>query len=140
MPRDGGMREDGVGKFLIGLIAGIAMAFGYVRWNVSPGIMELPEKLRGNIVSTAIEGDLYDLDKPLDARRRALQACFRSGISLDGLIESDVDLLERLQITYEAHRCVIFSFPLPQRLLPASHRLLRHPIRSIARRRPQRLK
>lgn len=67
-----------MGKFLIGLIAGIAMAFGYVRWNVSPGIMALPEKLRGNIVSTAIEGDLYDLDKPLDARRRALEVFFQN--------------------------------------------------------------
>jgi len=67
-----------MGKFLIGLIAGVAIAFGYVRWNVSPGIMELPEKLRGNIVSTAIEGDLYDLDKPLDARRRALEVFFQN--------------------------------------------------------------
>jgi hypothetical protein len=31
MPRYDSIREDGVGKFLIGLIAGIAMAFGYVR-------------------------------------------------------------------------------------------------------------
>ncbi|MGF1621533.1 MAG: hypothetical protein ACFCUR_13080 [Rhodomicrobiaceae bacterium] len=67
-----------MGRFLIGLIAGVAMAFGYVRWNVSPGIMEMPDKLRGNIVSTAIEGDLYDLDKPLDARRRALEVFFQN--------------------------------------------------------------
>lgn len=67
-----------MGKFLIGLIVGVAMAFGYVRWNISPGIMELPDKLRGDIVSTAIEGDLYDLDKPHDARRRALEVFFQN--------------------------------------------------------------
>jgi len=67
-----------MGKFLIGLVIGIAMAFGYVRWNVSPGIMELPGKLRDNIVATAIEGDLYDLDKSHEIRTRALEVFFRN--------------------------------------------------------------
>ena len=66
-------------KFFIGLLAGLVLAFGYVRWVISaPGFIQLPEKLRGNIVSTAIEGDLYDLDKPLDARKRALEIFFQS--------------------------------------------------------------
>ncbi len=66
-------------RFLIGLVVGLALAFGYVRWGVSaPGFIQLPEKLKGNIVSTAIEGDLYDLDKPLDARKRALEIFFQN--------------------------------------------------------------
>jgi hypothetical protein len=71
--------EDGMAKFLIGLLLGIALAFGYVRWGLSmPGIAQLPEKLRGNIISTAVEGELYDLDKPLEVRRRALEVFFQN--------------------------------------------------------------
>lgn len=66
-------------KFLIGLAVGIALAFGYVRWGISaPDVLEIPDKLRGNLVSTAVEGDLYDLEKPLDVRRRALEVFFQN--------------------------------------------------------------
>ena len=66
-------------KFFFGLMAGLIVAFGYVRWGISvPGLIQLPEKLRGNIVSTAIEGDLYDLGKPLATRKRALEVFFQN--------------------------------------------------------------
>ncbi len=66
-------------KFLIGLAIGIALAFGYVHWGISaPGIVGLPDKLRGNVVSTAVEGELYDLDRPLDVRHRALEVFFQN--------------------------------------------------------------
>ncbi len=66
-------------KFLAGLAIGVALAFGYVQWGLqAPSVMQLPDKLRGNIVSSAIEADLYDLGKPLDLRRRALEVFFQN--------------------------------------------------------------
>jgi hypothetical protein len=64
-------------KFVLGVLLGAVMAFGYVRWNVQlPAILLLPEKLRGNIISTAAEADLYDLERGAEVRRRALEVLF----------------------------------------------------------------
>ena len=64
-------------RFLVGVLIGIAMAVGYVRYDSGlPGWLQLSERLRGNLVSTAIEGDLYDLDRDAAARRRALEVYF----------------------------------------------------------------
>ena len=98
-----------MGKFLIGLVVGIAAAFGYVRWNISPGIMELPETLRGNIVSTAIEGDLYDLDKPLDTRRRALEVFFQNRAQFAASVDAEfahpfLNALYRKRVIREARQ------------------------------------
>ena len=61
-------------KFLIGVLAGAALSFGYVRYNVElPGILQLPDRARGNLISTAIEDQLYDLDADAATRRRALE-------------------------------------------------------------------
>lgn len=77
-------------KFLIGLLLGIALAFGYVRWGISmPGIVQLPEKLRGDIISTAVEGELYDLDKPLEVRRRALEVFFQNRAKFAGEVDAE---------------------------------------------------
>lgn len=64
-------------KFVIGILVGAALAFGYVRWGVDAlGILALPDKLRGNLVSSATEVDLYSLDRSLETRRRALEVLF----------------------------------------------------------------
>ena len=56
-------------KFVLGVVLGVLLAFGYVRWNIElPAFLTLPDKLRGNIVSTATESELYDLDGDPGAR------------------------------------------------------------------------
>jgi hypothetical protein len=68
-----------MGRFFVGLIFGIALSFGYVRWGIAlPDYLTLPDRLRGNIVSTAIEGELYDLGQSIETRRRALEVFFDS--------------------------------------------------------------
>jgi hypothetical protein len=68
-----------MGRFLLGLVIGIALSIGYVRWGIAlPDYLTLPERLRGNIVSTAIEEELYDLGQPIETRRRALEVFFES--------------------------------------------------------------
>jgi len=66
-------------KFFLGTVLGAAMAFGYVRWDLDlPEFLQLPGMLKGNLVSTAVEGDLYDLDQPFKTRRRALEIFFQN--------------------------------------------------------------
>lgn len=66
-------------KFFLGTIVGAAMAFGYVRWDVAlPEVFQLPDMLKGNLVSTAAEGDLYNLDQPPAVRARALEVLFQN--------------------------------------------------------------
>lgn len=61
-------------KFFFGVLFGAALAFGYVRWDVSlPDVVELPDDLRGNLISTVVESDLYALDGNLAKRQRALE-------------------------------------------------------------------
>jgi hypothetical protein len=64
-------------KFILGVIAGALLSFGYVRYNVElPGLVQLPDRLRGNLVSAATESELFDLDAPPDVGRRALEVYF----------------------------------------------------------------
>lgn len=64
-------------KFILGVIFGAGLAVGYVRYNVDlPEYLQLTNKLRGNLVSTATEGELYDLDQDIAVRRRALEVLF----------------------------------------------------------------
>lgn len=61
-------------KFFFGVVFGAVLAFGYVRWDVSlPDVIELPDELRGNLISTVVEVDLYALDDELAKRQRALE-------------------------------------------------------------------
>ena len=63
-----------MGRVLLGVLIGIALAVGYVRYELAlPDWLLLPDRLRGNIVATAIEDALYDLDADPDKRRRALE-------------------------------------------------------------------
>lgn len=64
-------------KFVLGVVFGAGLAVGYVRYNVElPEYLQLTDKLRGNLVSTATEFELYDLDKDIATRRRALEILF----------------------------------------------------------------
>jgi hypothetical protein len=64
-------------KFILGVVFGAGLAIGYVKYNVElPEYLQLTEKLRGNLVSTATEGELYDLDRDIETRRRALEILF----------------------------------------------------------------
>ncbi len=64
-------------KFILGVLFGAGLAVGYVRYNVElPEYLQLTDKLRGNLVSTATEFELYDLDRDLATRRRALEIFF----------------------------------------------------------------
>ncbi len=64
-------------KFILGVIFGAGLAVGYVRYNLElPEYLQLTDKLRGNLVSTATEGELFDLDRDLAVRRRALEVLF----------------------------------------------------------------
>jgi hypothetical protein len=66
-------------KYLIGLAVGVALAIVFVRFDLAPpAIFGLPEKLQKNIVSTAVEGDLYDLDADAGVRTRALEVYFKN--------------------------------------------------------------
>ncbi len=66
-------------KFLAGLLVGLLMAYGYVLWGPSTlSFLELPALLKGNLVSSATETVLYDLDQPIEKRRRALEVLFKN--------------------------------------------------------------
>lgn len=64
-------------KFILGVVFGAVMSFVYVNYNVElPGYLQLPEMLRGNLISTTTEATLYDLDADEAARQRALEVYF----------------------------------------------------------------
>lgn len=61
-------------KFLLGVVFGALMSFVYVYYNIQlPAVLQAPDKLRGNLVSTATEDALYDLDAESAAKQRALE-------------------------------------------------------------------
>lgn len=64
-------------RFLVGMLVGIAIAFGYVRYDIAlPDWLALPDRLKGNLISTAAEVDLYDLERDAATRSRALETYF----------------------------------------------------------------
>lgn len=64
-------------RFLIGVLFGVVLSVGYVRYELElPAWLQLADRLRGNLVSTAIEAELYDLDRDAASRRRALEVYF----------------------------------------------------------------
>ena len=65
-------------KFVGGLLFGMLMSVSYVRWNYSlPEFLQLPELVKNAAVVIASDDVLYDLDKPIATRRRALEAFFQ---------------------------------------------------------------
>ncbi len=66
-------------KFVAGLLFGVAVAFAYVRFGVElPGILQFPGLVQNAAIATAVDGDLYDLDKPIGDRRRAFEIYLQS--------------------------------------------------------------
>ena len=64
-------------RFLLGLLVGVLLAGSYVKWNLElPAFLTLPSTLRGNVVSSTAESELYDLAKDDDVRQRALEVFF----------------------------------------------------------------
>ena len=62
-----------VGRFLAGLLVGVATTGGFVKWGrEKPTIMETPELLAASVIAATASTDLYDLSQPLDVRLRAL--------------------------------------------------------------------
>lgn len=64
-------------KFFTGSALGALFAFVFVRFGLEPpAIVKLPEKLKANLVTTAVEADLYDLNAADDVHERALRIYF----------------------------------------------------------------
>ena len=64
-------------KFVLGVVFGAVMSFVYVHYNIQlPAYLQLPDILRGNLISTATEETLYDLDAGKAERQRALEVYF----------------------------------------------------------------
>lgn len=66
-------------KFLLGTAVGVILALAFVRYNLElPAVFDLPEKVKKNVISTAVEGDLYDLARDERTRGRALEVYFKN--------------------------------------------------------------
>jgi hypothetical protein len=64
-------------KFLIGTAVGALLSFVFVRFGIEPpAVTKLPERLKGNLVATAVESDLYDLGAQAAVHERALKVYF----------------------------------------------------------------
>ncbi len=64
-------------KFILGVLFGAVMSSVYVHYNVQiPAYLQIPDILRGNLVSTTTEATLYDLDAASTQRQRALVVYF----------------------------------------------------------------
>jgi len=61
-------------KYLTGTALGAALALGFAAFNLEPpAIMKAPAKLKADLIVSAIEGELYNLDGDLAARERAFE-------------------------------------------------------------------
>lgn len=77
-------------RFLLGIALGAALSFGYVTWGGTAfEVLGLPDKLRGNIVSSAADGALYDLEQNASTRRRALEVFFGNQAELAARIDAE---------------------------------------------------
>lgn len=66
-------------KFIIGTAFGALLAFASVRLGIEPPeFLKLPERLKGNLVATAVDDDLYNLDNDQPTRTRALAVYFKN--------------------------------------------------------------
>lgn len=74
MPENKNESNDGLSKFVIGLLTGILMTSGYVKWGwEKPAVLELPDTVTSSVLAATASEDLYDLSNPLDVRLRALE-------------------------------------------------------------------
>lgn len=77
-------------KFILGLLAGAVLSLGYVRYNLQlPEFLQIPGLLKGNIVSTATETELYALDAEPAAAQRALEVYFANRAQEAAAIDAD---------------------------------------------------
>lgn len=66
--------DKGPMKFVVGLIVGLVMTSSYVKWGwKKPALLEMPEQVTASVLAATASEDLYDLEKPLDVRLRALE-------------------------------------------------------------------
>jgi hypothetical protein len=97
-------------KFFGGLVAGILLALGYVQWNVSlPAVLLLPDVLRGNLISTAVEDRLYDIDGDRSRQMRALEVFFANRAAFAAQVDAEaghpfVEALRKRRATREARQ------------------------------------
>lgn len=64
-------------KFLAGMVAGTILAILYVLFNVQlPGFLQIPGLVKGGVISTSTEAQLYDLEGDDAAQLRALEVYF----------------------------------------------------------------
>jgi len=64
-------------KFFLGLVAGTVLSILYVAFNVQlPEFMQIPGLVRGGIISSTTDEQLYDISGDAAARQRALVVYF----------------------------------------------------------------
>ncbi|MGH1419492.1 MAG: hypothetical protein ACRBCJ_11595 [Hyphomicrobiaceae bacterium] len=77
-------------KFFLGLCFGLIMSVSYVRWGIDkPQILNLVDQLKGNIIATATDSQLYDVNAPADVKTRALEAYFRNSAESAAKIDAE---------------------------------------------------
>lgn len=97
-------------KFFIGTAVGALLSFVFVRFGIEPpAITKLPERLKANLVATAVDNDLYDLGAEAVVRERALKVYFanRAGdaAKLDAAAGHPfLEALHRARALREAHQ------------------------------------
>ncbi|KAF0180329.1 MAG: hypothetical protein FD160_1793 [Caulobacteraceae bacterium] len=97
-------------RFLLGVLAGAVFAFAFVRFDLAPpGLFGLPDKVRGNLVSAAVEEDLYDLSRTPEAHTRALKVYFANRADDAARVDAEagfpfLDALHRKRAVREARQ------------------------------------
>lgn len=77
-------------QFLGGVAAGVLLSWSYVYWDWElPGVLNLPKMLRGNLVSTAVEDALYDLNADAGEQQRALKVLFENRADFAAQMDAD---------------------------------------------------
>jgi len=95
-------------KFLAGMVAGTILAIVYVLFNVQlPEFLQIPGLVRGGVISTTTEAQLYDLGEDDAARLRALEVYFDNRARDAAAIDADaghpfLTALHRARATREA--------------------------------------
>jgi hypothetical protein len=95
-------------KFLAGMVAGTVLAIVYVLFNVQlPDFLQIPGLVRGGVISSTTEAQLYDLGPDEAARRRALEVYFdnraRDAVGVDADAGYPfLTALHRARATHEA--------------------------------------
>lgn len=97
-------------KFLAGTVAGTALAILYVLFNVQlPTVLQLPASVRGGVITTTTEAQLYDLQSDNAARLRALEVYFANRAQDAVAVDADaghpfLEALHRARGRHEAQQ------------------------------------